>query len=318
MGNCRVLQSRDCRITQPFHYADDVWKYYHGGMDLVRYFAQLDWIIAHTEGKVIGIETNYTGAIEDGSYGNYVWILHRNGCSTLYAHLAYGTIQVSLGQWVSTGQVIGYMDNTGHSYGGHLHWEYRTPANERINPEYYLNRDLPAGWVTYVYDGWYYVHDGAVDYSYTGVAPNENGWWYVKNGKVDFSYTGIAQNEYGWWRIENGKVNFKFTGLAQNENGWWYLKDGKVDFTYNGIVQNSAGWWVVVNGKVDFTYNGLANNEHGWWMCQKGKVNFDYNGLATNKNGTWVLKEGKVDFDFSGDYVFSGSTWKVSKGKVQF
>lgn len=296
MGNCRVIQSRDCRITQPFHYADGIWEYYHGGIDLVRNFAQLDWIIAHTEGKVIGIETNYTGAIEDGSYGNYVWILHRNGYSTLYAHLAYGTIKVGLGEWVTTGQILGYMDNTGHSYGGHLHWEVRNTNNERIDPQPYLNAPLPymERWVYYINGQWVCMKDGVIERDYNGVAQNENGWWKIKNGVVDFSYNGLAKNDYGWWYCEKGKVNFN----------------------YNGIVQNEYGWWVARNSKVDFSYNGLAQNEHGWWMCQGGKVDFDYNGLCINEHGTWVLEKGKVNFDYNGNYVFSGKTYKVSKGKV--
>lgn len=297
MGNCRVIQSHDCRITQPFHYKGEKgYDYYHGGVDLVRYFAQLDWIIAHTQGKVIGIETGYTGPIEDGSYGNYVWLLHPNGYSTLYAHLAYGTIQVSLGQWVEMGQVLGYMDNTGHSYGGHLHWEVRTPNNERIDPEPYLNATLPdmGRWVI-----------------------NINGEWYcVKDGEIEYSYNGIAQNENGWWKIKNGKVDFTYTGLGQNENGWWYCKNGKVDFTYNGIVKNENGWWKVTNGKVDFSYNGLAKNEYGWWMLQGGKVDFDYNGLCVNEYGTWVIEKGKVKFDYNGNYAFSGKAYRIVNGKV--
>ena len=294
---CRVLQSRDCRITQPFHNAGEKgYTYYHGGIDLVRYFAQLDWIVAHTEGKVIGVETKYTGAVEDGSYGNYVWVLHPNGYSTLYAHLAYDTIQVKVGQWVSKGQLLGYMDNTGHSYGGHLHWEVRTKDNVRIDPEPYLNTYLPGmiRWVENI----------------------NGGWWCVSDGLIDKSYNGVAQNENGWWKCKNGQVDFNFTGLAQNENGWWYCNKGKVDFAYQGIVQNDYGWWKVTNGKVDFSYNGLANNQYGWWMLQGGKVDFDYNGLAVNANGTWVVEKGKVNFNYTGNYTFSGKTYTIKGGKV--
>ncbi|MCC8141432.1 MAG: L,D-transpeptidase family protein, partial [Lachnospiraceae bacterium] len=34
-----------------------------------------------------------------------------------------------------------------------------------------------------------------------------NGWYYVENGKVDFSYTGIAENSNGWWHIKNGRLD---------------------------------------------------------------------------------------------------------------
>jgi len=54
------------------------------------------------------------------SYGKWVVIRHSNGLSTLYAHLSQ--IDVSTGQSVSTGQVIGYSGATGYATGPHLHF----------------------------------------------------------------------------------------------------------------------------------------------------------------------------------------------------
>lgn len=56
------------------------------------------------------------------SYGNYVIIDHGNGYRTLYAHMAY-TPSVYAGQGVSQGQIIGYVGNTGYSFGNHCHFE---------------------------------------------------------------------------------------------------------------------------------------------------------------------------------------------------
>ena len=66
----------------------------------------------------------------NGRGGNYVVINHNNGYYTVYMHLK--SINVSVGQTVSGGQVIGYMGNTGNvipvptssnPYGGtHLHF----------------------------------------------------------------------------------------------------------------------------------------------------------------------------------------------------
>ena len=66
-----------------------------------------------------------------GGYGNYVWIDHGNGKATVYAHLS--DLTVSEGDYVSAGQLIGYVGSTGHSTGPHLHYETRY-YGERYNP----------------------------------------------------------------------------------------------------------------------------------------------------------------------------------------
>ncbi|OGZ60963.1 MAG: hypothetical protein A2919_00465 [Candidatus Spechtbacteria bacterium RIFCSPLOWO2_01_FULL_43_12] len=59
----------------------------------------------------------------NGGYGNYITISHPNGTHTLYAHLNYGGVAVRSGQYVTQGQFIGSMGNTGLSSGPHVHWE---------------------------------------------------------------------------------------------------------------------------------------------------------------------------------------------------
>ncbi|MCR4333806.1 MAG: peptidoglycan DD-metalloendopeptidase family protein [Patescibacteria group bacterium] len=54
------------------------------------------------------------------SFGKWVMIIHGNGLSTLYAHLS--SIDVTKGQQVSTGQLIGLSGMTGFATGPHLHY----------------------------------------------------------------------------------------------------------------------------------------------------------------------------------------------------
>lgn len=56
-------------------------------------------------------------------YGNVVFIRHRNGHETVYAHLS--KISVQRGQNVSQGQTIGLVGATGWATGPHLHFEFR-------------------------------------------------------------------------------------------------------------------------------------------------------------------------------------------------
>lgn len=64
------------------------------------------------------------------SYGKWVFIKHDNGLSTLYAHLS--VINVSQGQQVDTGQLIGYSDTTGYATGPHLHFGVYASSGSEI------------------------------------------------------------------------------------------------------------------------------------------------------------------------------------------
>jgi murein DD-endopeptidase MepM/ murein hydrolase activator NlpD len=70
-----------------------------------------------------------------GGYGNYTCIQHTASMSTCYAHQSrFGT---SNGAGVRQGQVIGYVGNTGHSFGAHLHFEVRINGTP-VQPLNYL------------------------------------------------------------------------------------------------------------------------------------------------------------------------------------
>lgn len=90
------------------------WGYYgHTGLDLAN--GQGTPIVAATSGTVTfsGWKDNYGG--------NMVYINHDGGVQTRYAHMV--STAVGYGQWVSAGQVIGYVGSTGNSSGPHLHFE---------------------------------------------------------------------------------------------------------------------------------------------------------------------------------------------------
>ena len=63
------------------------------------------------------------GIGESGGYGIYTCVQHTSSLSSCYAHqVRFGT---SVGANVKQGQVIGYVGNTGNSFGAHLHFEAR-------------------------------------------------------------------------------------------------------------------------------------------------------------------------------------------------
>jgi len=71
--------------------------------------------------------STYTGC------GWYVGINHPDGTGTLYCHMVQQPL-VSVGQSVSTGQVIGYVGTSGQSSGTHLHFQtHNGPSNNDAN-----------------------------------------------------------------------------------------------------------------------------------------------------------------------------------------
>lgn len=70
-----------------------------------------------------------------GGYGNLVVVDHGGGLSTAYAHQS--RIAVSVGQSVGRGSILGYVGNTGHSFGAHLHFEVRVNGGA-VDPLGYL------------------------------------------------------------------------------------------------------------------------------------------------------------------------------------
>ncbi|HUZ34245.1 MAG TPA: peptidoglycan DD-metalloendopeptidase family protein [Xanthobacteraceae bacterium] len=77
-----------------------------------------------------------TNASWSGGYGKMVEIDHGNGLATRYGHLSQ--IDVSVGDAVRIGQVVGRMGSTGRSTGPHLHYETRIDG-EAVDPQRFLN-----------------------------------------------------------------------------------------------------------------------------------------------------------------------------------
>jgi murein DD-endopeptidase MepM/ murein hydrolase activator NlpD len=96
--------------TNPFGGAPD----FHPGLDIAADMGTP--ILAADSGRII-----IAGWVS--GYGNYIAIDHGGGISTGYGHCS--RIDVSLGQDVQRGQVIGAVGSTGHSTGPHVHFEVR-------------------------------------------------------------------------------------------------------------------------------------------------------------------------------------------------
>jgi len=95
---------------------------FHSGIDIAAPYGTL--VKAADGGQVV--QAGYFGG-----YGYSIMIYHGGGYATWYAHLS--GFNVSMGQMVERGQVIGFVGSTGWSTGPHLHFEVRINGNPQ-NP----------------------------------------------------------------------------------------------------------------------------------------------------------------------------------------
>jgi hypothetical protein len=69
-----------------------------------------------------------------GCTWNVVTIDHPNGYQTIYGHLKRNSVVVSVGQWVTAGQILGIVGSSGCSTAPHLHFEVRDCDNNPVDP----------------------------------------------------------------------------------------------------------------------------------------------------------------------------------------
>ncbi len=92
------------------------WGSFHAAIDIITFPSLGSPIYAANSGNVVDV----SGGGYNGGRGSYIIIDHNNGYKTEYLHLSQ--INVTKGQAIEKGQVIGKMGNTGRSTGPHLHF----------------------------------------------------------------------------------------------------------------------------------------------------------------------------------------------------
>ena len=98
----------------------------HEGLDIAAKIGKPVYATADGVVKFIG---------NNGGYGKSVFINHKYGFQTRYAHL--NKYLVSTGQFVKRGDIIGEVGNSGRSTGSHLHYEVRF-RNVPLDPKDYF------------------------------------------------------------------------------------------------------------------------------------------------------------------------------------
>jgi hypothetical protein len=100
----------------------------HGGVDMRAPLGSR--VVAVAPGRVVRIWSDP----DTHNFGIHVYILHENNELTGYCHLQTYAVDV-VGEMVEAGQLIGTADNTGNSFGHHLHFVRKRPG-ETYTDEY--------------------------------------------------------------------------------------------------------------------------------------------------------------------------------------
>ncbi len=89
--------------------------------------------------------------------GNAWTLTGADGTRYFYAHLSDFAPELSVGSWVTAGQIIGWVGSTGNASAHHLHFEVRPGGGSPVNPYPILRAQggcnsgrpytQPGGWV---------------------------------------------------------------------------------------------------------------------------------------------------------------------------
>lgn len=166
----------------------------------------------------------------NSGYGNVVIISHSDGTSTIYGYLA--SVDVTEGQSVGQGEVIGIMGNTGDTREKALHFEIKVSSGARVNPNTYVRLENPRPQTTSV---------GTV----LGGTNQQTVCLTLKeSGASDSGIAGMMANI----AAESGFNSMNLENKYEQTLGY-------TDQSYTAAVDNG-------------TYNNFVNDSAGYGICQ--------------------------------------------------
>ena len=122
------------------------WGKFHYGIDIVGLTTNGTYVKEGTPMYYNGDSGTVTSTVTKGygnGYGLKVMIKNQDGSIIICAHLS--KVSVKNGQTVTSGTLLGNIGNTGHSFGAHLHFEYKPlgaplTSNGSIDPYPYIDQ----------------------------------------------------------------------------------------------------------------------------------------------------------------------------------
>ncbi|PGW30425.1 peptidase M23 [Bacillus cereus] len=250
----------------------------HHGVDLAE--AGYHPIYAAANGQV-------SRSYPSSSYGECIMIVHTiDGVTweTVYAHMRNGSRTVKVGDYVTQGQTIGVMGNTGQSEGQHLHFEmhkgrWNDSKSNAVNPLDYLGKGdggnttdpsenkpvqpagigiaqskYPEGWGINYYDGPHGPYKGVLS------TAAEVLYYWAHWGDGD-TWLDVGNNS--WVKAEH--FNFwPFKAISKYPEGWGVNYYDGIDGQYKGTISSKAPFMIYARkeGWIDIGNNSWAPEKH--------------------------------------------------------
>jgi len=261
------------------------------------------------------------------TWGHCIKIDHTGDASdftTLYAHMnAAPTLAV--GDTVLKGDIIGYVGNTGYSFGAHLHLEV-TVNGALVDPMPYLENAQTysplSGWQ--IIDGnTYYYENGQPRTGWMASASGVTGYYFFEDGKMATGLTQIGNCKYyfwpnglsdgtkgqlitGWVIIENKTRYFYPTGnidgtRGQMITGWAYIStqsNGRQQYYLDLETGALTKGWKVINGNTYYFEDGTVSPANST-STKAGQMKTGWKASASGVTGYYFYSSGKMAVGFS-------------------
>lgn len=166
--------------------------------------------------------------------------------------------------------------------------------------------------------GIFYVTNGILDWSYTGLTKFENRWLYFTKSKVDYSYTGATRYNGGIFYVTNGTLNWSYTGLTKFENRWLYFTKSKVDYSYTGSARYNGGLFYVTKGTLNWSYTGLTKFEGRWLYFTRSKFDSSFSGLVNYNGGLFYVSKGVINWSYTGMAKYNNTWYYIVNSKRSY
>ncbi|WP_145930535.1 M23 family metallopeptidase [Bacillus nitratireducens] len=214
------------------------------------------------------------------SYGECIMIVHTiDGVTweTVYAHMRSGSRTVKVGDYVTQGQTIGVMGNTGQSEGQHLHFEmhkgrWNDSKSDAVNPLDYLGKGgdsgvpqpegigfakskYPEGFGVNYHDKPHGSFQGrfttAAEVLYWGAYWGADGDVWLDLGRSRW----VKAEHYNYW---------PFKAVSKYPEGWGVNYYDGIDGPYKGTISSKAPVMIYARkeGWIDVGRNSWAPEEH--------------------------------------------------------